>query len=542
MKVLGSRVDGLVFRYRMTLDPAFVEALCSRGAVAYRHGRAAFFWRNPKREPNETKGEAQRLRERFDTREQDVMWGELKYSRATKRWVINNQPSFQMVVDAQGPGAVEHDDEDGIPSRDHGFAIEIKFYAQRLADIGLDAAQHEAETLAALCGVVHEQRLGRIDLCADVEGWTIAEEDVRRLVKRPRARWQKEYGDRAVDASGSVELLRAKKGGRLSQLEREEEERAQDFGRGALDRRQITGLSVGRGGAMMTRIYDKRVELERDEERRANEEKRWTAAGWDGVSCVTRVEFQIRGTAIAEFGLRDPRCIKDVEWGESLRTGRLCVVAQRDAEMYDEETGEARRVSLSDRLDWIWRSCLEWVRLVEPAETKTGKPKALGLLDEDPRWILLREITFGAARAPSVIKRFRVRSAASAAMGLGVALSQAGKDGRLVLCPENNEETGYYDCDEETALSMLRDRVVGLMVDEGERIIEDLLRRGEGAIGGLVHLSVRSNAALYRHMGRGSDADLATGPPHGDGPRSAPFARRSEDDSTGSSEAGRAVA
>jgi hypothetical protein len=554
LKVVGKRVDGLTLRYRVVLDPLFVEALHKRSRHARKHGRASFTWRLRVPEGLSVSGDRKDvrlggLRQRWADEAHDAsvavaesegIWGEMRYSRDPKIFHVTNQPYFRLKVDTSGAGACETLNEiTGEFESDPGFTIEFVFYAQWLAEVGLDAALREAWAIASLCGKVEEQRLGRIDLCVDAQGWAIGEEDVRCLVKRPRARWQKEYGDVAVDKSGKVQLLRVKKGGRASKEEREEEVRAQDFGRGALNRRQITGLSVGRGGAMMTRIYDKRVELERDEERRANEEARWSAGGWDGVTGVTRVEFQIRGQAVREFGILDPSRAKDVIWGTNVKTGRDCVIAQKD--ILDES---GRALGLVDRLDWLWRSCLEWVKLVEPSYTRAGKMRSVSRLKDDARWALLREVQFADARAPSPIKRFRVRGVASAAMSLGVALSQLARDGKLVLLSEEREAYGDGSYESEVrARAELHQRVHEIMQLAAENIYEAVLLRTDDAIDACVHFATRSNAALYRHkVRRLSDALVATGPPDGDGPRSRASSRGGGAHTGGGREARKAVA
>lgn len=568
MKVLGSRVDGLTLRYRVDLFPEFVEALRESQILACKHGRAGFEWDSRRVTPNVwgdgdvlsvapmSLSRAGRSLESAETTR--AMWGELRYQRAQKRWNLTNQPFFRMQIDAQAAGA-----EDRLNpvtkevTREPGWTIEIIFYAQWLAEIGIKAALHEGEALAALCGEVHETALGRIDLCTDIEGWAIEEADVKCLVKRPRARWQKEYGEVAIGEDGEVQFLSKSK---PSKAEKKEAIGAQDFGRGALDKRQITGLSVGRGGAMMSRIYDKCAELERDEERRVNEERRWRHDGscpelrslsaealreldeergqcphcqrWDGHTRVSRIEFQIRGSVVREFGIRDPWTALEVELAPN-DCGRKCAV--RHKPMVDPQTGEV--LGLVDRLDWLWRSCLDWVRLVVLDRRDDGTLKPASRLELDPRWAFLRTVTFDRAIAPNPIKRFRVRAAASAAMGLGVALAQAGRDGELEKLPVNS---GAYD--ERTAHDELVARVTKLKREEALKIVEHLLKRGGGAIGACVHFAVRNNAALLRFRERSAHADLATGPPHGDGPRSTPTARGYGDDSTGGREAVRAVA
>lgn len=572
MKIVGQRVDGLTLAYRTTLDPSFVKALRERSRIANKYGRAGFEWQNRVSEGVAGVGPA-RMPRKFHHEPPSIssgyvrgMWGELKFSDRASCWTLTNQPFFRMMVRLHAPGAVERvNDVTGERDDEGGWTIEIVFYAQWLAEVGLEAAIREGEAIASLCGDVHERRLRRIDLCADIQGWRIREGDVRRLVKRPRARWQKEYGDVGVGPGGVVVPLRLDDKElaprRATKEERQEAVRAQDFGRGALDRRQITGVSVGRGGAMMCRCYDKRAELERDEERRVNEERRWRhTAGcpdlasldpkalrdldeqrgecphcrlWDGLTRVTRVEFQIRGTVIREFGLLDPEVALEVETALDDR-GRARVVGHK--RMVD---ADGVVLGLADRLDWLWRSCLEWARLVVLDRTATGKLKPVSRLPDDPRWAFLRTVTFADARAPSIIKRYRVRAAASAAMGLGVALAQAGRDGELVRLPENS---GAYD--ERTAESELRERVAGLMTSAGGKIVEMLLQKyGGSAIEACVHLAVRSNAAMLRFRERRiADAHHATDPPDGFGAWSSSPSGGGRPDPTGAGEESRAVA
>ncbi len=499
MNVLGSRVDALTLAFRVTLDPAFAEALRERAMVARAHGRASFEWRT--RVPEEA-GPASRVQRtgglrarwaeetRGPTEYRREVWGELRYSRAAKVWNIINEPFFRIHVDAQAPGSTDRvDDRTGERTTEGGWTVEIVFYAQWLAEVGLEVALREGEALAALCGEVHEQRLRRIDLCADVAGWVIEEDDVSRLAKRPRAKWAREFGeDLGTEAA------------------------AQNFGRGSLDRRTVTGLSVGRGGALMSRIYDKRAELERDENRRGIEEERWTNAGWDGIEPVTRVEFQIRGVAVRELGLLDPEIALECV------TAKDGTLEHRILTALDED-GRPRVLGLVDRLDWLWRTCLEWVRLVVLERTKSGRLKPVARLPDDPRWALLREVTFAAVRAPAPIRRFRRRSAASSAQGLGVALSQAGRDGELVAWSESPASYGEPD----EALATLTERVRGIKTSEAGRILEWLMDRCGSAAAANVHLAVRANASRLRFKPRKcggekeTHAAIATGPPNGDG-------------------------
>lgn len=515
MKIVESRIDHLTMRYRVTLAPAFVEELRLRADVAREHGRASFSWgvgkgvpflknaTNPRRIAPSADGTASFL----DHRRRRAIWGELRFSRAAKVWNITNEPIFRMKIDAHAPGAEERlDDATGEHVKEGGWTVEVIFYAQHLAEIGLDAALTEGLNLASLCGEVHAQRVGRVDLAADIAGWAIEEDDVAKLAKRPRAKWTREFGD------GSDK----------------DEPSAQDFGKGALDKRTMTGLSVGRGGALMCRIYDKRAELtsssdERTKLRKATEEARWTLGGWDGDEPVTRVEFQIRGVALQELGIRDPEIAYEVETNKEGK-----ITGQRIA-MGEGEDGRRRVLGIVDRLNAVWLTCIVWVRLVVLERTETGRLKPVARLPLDPRWALLHEVRFNARRG-SPIKRFRSRVAASWAQGLGVAISQAGQAGELVALSESL--TSYNEVD---GHDVLRARLDKLKADEASRIFEALLNKCGDPMRANVHLAVRVNAARLRFAEKENDAAFSTGPPdeHGPGPRTATRRRGAEQSRSG---------
>ena len=67
---------------------------------------------------------------------------------------------------------------------------------------------------------------------------------------------------------------------------------------------RFSGWSVGIGGVVAARLYDKTLEV-------ATKSKKvyllplWTKAGWDGQSPVWRMEFQFKQEALSQLGLRD---------------------------------------------------------------------------------------------------------------------------------------------------------------------------------------------------------------------------------------------
>lgn len=537
MKVLGHRVDALTVAYRVKLDPAFVARLREQAEVAREHGRAAFMYevRVPDDDGDGTmtsngrhKVGPARLRwadEASRIQRQEKVWGELRFSRADKCWRVTNHGFYRMQVllNAPGGGALRDCPAckglayvngatclacDGKGSDEEpGWTLEIIWYAQHLAQWGLEKTLLESAALASNCGEVLETRLRRIDLCADVVGWDVDHgELLDRLVKRPHAEWRKwnasddEEKDEAFADSAVVPRARARVRRDAQKSDRElanqDADRAAIYGRGAMQKRRVTGLVVGRG-PVMCRIYDKRAELERSAERRELEEDRWREKGWDGIEAVTRAEFQLRGVALTEFGIRDPDAVLipvtrvDTYLDANGRKRRRVVVSGHEVLAREDGT----EATVVDRLNDLWHACLNWVRIVVPDPKSPHKAKCR--LKDDPRWAILRELRFTDAE-PRPIRRHRPRASASCAQALGVSLSQAAAEGRLHSVTENREA---YDEDERTK-ARLRARLVALKVAEAARILEALIEKHDGVVGACVHFAVRSNAArLHKHRG-----------------------------------------
>ena len=129
--------------------------------------------------------------------------------------------------------------------------------------------------------LVTGKRLRRADLCADAIGLDLETIDPRAWLTPRRAR-VKTFGNLQVPF---VEHHKTEK---------------------------RTGFQIGQG-ALVARVYDKRVELAlRPEEKRSIEEARWKGAGWNGQADVVRIEFQMRGEALDEIDdgrLRDPEVL-----------------------------------------------------------------------------------------------------------------------------------------------------------------------------------------------------------------------------------------
>jgi hypothetical protein len=66
--------------------------------------------------------------------------------------------------------------------------------------------------------------------------------------------------------------------------------------------RQFSGLTIGKGGDLSARLYDKTLEIQS-----SNKDYMldiWRDLGWDGVTKVWRLEFQFRRTALRQLGIR----------------------------------------------------------------------------------------------------------------------------------------------------------------------------------------------------------------------------------------------
>lgn len=118
------------------------------------------------------------------------------------------------------------------------------------------------------------------------------------------------------------------------------------------DKHQLTGYSFGQGGDVSARLYDKTVEIEHTQ--KAFFKDIWLANGWDGLSPVWRIEFQLRQKPIKEFGLSEP-------------------------------------VELLEELNGVWRYCTEkWLNLRKDNGDKNRSRWPLAEI-----WAELIELEFG---------------------------------------------------------------------------------------------------------------------------------------------------
>lgn len=157
-----------------------------------------------------------------------------------------------------------------------GWSLELVARAVYLARHDLRDVIHELRTWARAFGVVHDERLRRVDLCADFEAFPIRAEDGAAWVRPSRSTmtsW--------VDGRKPGELWH--KTYRMAG-------------------QRVTGHTICPGNPLMLRLYDKSQELSVhcDPVKEQVERAIWKENGWQGGR-VTRVEFQVRGEAAREL-------------------------------------------------------------------------------------------------------------------------------------------------------------------------------------------------------------------------------------------------
>lgn len=309
----------------------------------------------------------------------------------------------------------------------HKMHLTVQFHAAFLATNTLDSAVAYVRAIAATLGTVLEVKTNRLDMAADIAGWEIRESDRLGWIKPGRS-----------PLSSFTELP-----------EDDGPRKLQTHG-GA----KITGFSVGAGGPVMMRNYDKREHLERRcPEKREGEEAIWTANGWNGSDPVARVEFQLRGRALKDFGITSP-------------------------------------VGLAGKLDAVWQALvLEWCRLVVPTSS-TRRCRA----HTDARWTLLERCMFSHFSHPALRSRFRAGSTLGQALGVWmsyVSSHEGATDVEYSPCvPEGASEEWCY---ERVASTLTRWARAGARV-----ALTELMNRHGSARDALVWVSERAAVSLAR--------------------------------------------
>lgn len=153
---------------------------------------------------------------------------------------------------------------------------------------------------------------------------------------------------------------------------------------------QFSGWSVGLGGNIVLRLYNKTLELKTS--KKDYLKPIWISAGWDGTEDIWRLEFQVRGQAIGE---------KDNKQLHIL----LCL------------------------LDSLWDYCIkEWCRLTIPNANDTRRAR----WPTHPLWLVLSEIDWGGLETVPLMKPVKSRAPSDEALfvnGLGAITSFMAREG-----------------------------------------------------------------------------------------------------------------
>lgn len=257
-----------------------------------------------------------------------------------------------------------------------GWNVEITMRATYLATHTVPEAIALADAAAASFGEVKHTRLRRFDLAADFVHFPLAREDAEGFVI-PRRGKLAEFRD-ACDVENDNDASQPLR--RMYQLADA----------------TVTGFVVCPGGDVLSRIYDKSAELQLSgrEEKRQLEMTTWARNGWTGEQ-VSRVEFQLRGTALDEMKLRNPHHL----------------VEQLDA-VWSYLTSRVQSKGLT------------WLRLCAP-ETATRRSRC----DLDPRWAAVQGVIFVHESSP--MRRTRRRGGATWPQEFGSMLSALAGQGDL---------------------------------------------------------------------------------------------------------------
>jgi len=539
MNVVHFRPDALVIAYRGMLHehPAAPKkchicegvhgAKCpgdirreifERARVAVQHGKAAI-------------------------RVADLEW-EIGFSRIPRRWALTRKDHVRILVDLQAPGAVWSPVKDVVHTKredlgpmldpygrnmptervqvvgieteyekEPGWTLELVFYAQWLADRSLTAAVDEARKIASGFAKCFEERVRRLDLCADIAGATVDQGLVKRMVTRSRAAVnpRKPESPQLYFADDAVTHHR----------------------HGALN-----GITVGTKN-WIGRMYDKVQELrekpgstivrseENDAEcmqvlKREREEERWTKGGWNGLDPIARVEFELHGQALRELGVFKADEIQEPSArriSEMVEGGQVCKHCARTKD--DHEDGlctfaaRTRRkdgvlYTLEEYLPKLWASSLDWWRIVKLERTRTGQLKQKTRCPLDERWEALHTVNWGEPFPGSnvPIKRFRKRSHVAAAQAVGSMASLVAAAGQLPLFPEDADDY------KENASEKLRTMLTLLCKWGVDQIMAGLIDRWGSSEAAAEHLAIRLNAARARFaLARRTIEAKETGPP-----------------------------
>lgn len=414
-RLLARRLDALVVVFRVQISSESEEYLRCRAELAQQHGRAEV--------------------------ELDGELFELKRSRTVNRFYFENA-DVRCLVDLDAPGA-RRKTEDPREGEQAAWTVELTARATWLAVTSYEKVLERFRKVAAALGRLQAERLRRFDLAADFDGWKIEARDWHAWVKHGRL-------SKALFAAGPETETD------LTELDDpSEEERPKIYG----PSRAPTGFTLGAGGHVQARLYDKTAELalEGNEGKRALEEEIWKRDGWEGDR-VTRLEFQFRGEFLDEAELRDP--VKLPEWWDAA---------------------------------WQYGT-KKWARLVLVGTSTRRKRCKL-----DPRWEAAQAVVFRHSAAP--LRRIRVRGGCGVDQVFGSIISYLAVEGRLGPIAEAARqcaavETDVASLDGEQAAELTRKLVHRVAKAFYETAIPSLLRNPNATLEKLL-VKVRATDARF---------------------------------------------
>ena len=152
----------------------------------------------------------------------------------------------------------------------------------------------------------------------------------------------------------------------------------------------LTGMSIGLGGDISARIYDKTLEIGVSHKNYIKEI--WEKRGWNTVQKVWRLEFQLKRT-----------CLKEMSVNTYL--------------------------NLMVKANGLWKYCTgDWLRLVVNDETVNR-----ARLVTNPMWKKIQDVRINEGKLPSILRKVEKSRAPSDEMlfknGMGYLTSFAAKEG-----------------------------------------------------------------------------------------------------------------
>lgn len=363
---------------------------------------------------------------------------EAKKMRSGKRLLFKNA-DVGIVVDPEGPD---------------GWSVQVDCPGEFMSRSTLERATQLAEHIAGSLGSAVGARVRRLDLAADIAGLDMRDIDLDGWVKPSRAKVERAHAEDLTKEWHAPELRQYHRGGKL------------------------TGYTICPGNPLCAVVYDKLEELRMMRpDKLVAETERWKRNGWDGKSCVTRVEFRLRSESLHQLGARD---------GVS---------------------------AIQSKLDAIWAYCSRmWLRLVLPWTNSR-----LARCHLHPAWEVVRSVVFRHGSTPAM--RVRMRGGVTAAHALGAIFSLIGSEQRMPIPLRREMDAGVMldraalalDSVPEDALETVKRRVSS-MFGRAARVVARTLVEQLGPREAMAMLLEREDATRARFSGMGS---ISLGPPGG---------------------------